>query len=561
MGKSLLKSISQIVATLLIILVFSACSNNVKQVNISSDPDTENNEGLLATPPENGDGLLGAQEDDVEKDEQFISEDEKWGRVAEGMLGTHGELVKTYDGYLGYGYNMITAAYYNQKDINSAHPVVDMNALAKKDLVYVEEEKANFTDPKKIIHSSTKEYAQELAANASVRGNFPLSGSFKTNFKIDTSYQMTSDQRLVTLQSNLETRKDYILENSAELLADHLMQGFINSVKKLSADESDVTIAEFVKKYGTHVLTNVTMGGRFDLNYLYTKKSTDQKTDVEASLQASYRYVSGSASSKDSETKKEIEENSSIHIKTYGGSVTVDPGSIEKAMADYKEWSTKVQDGHITLVDASEVIPIWEIIAEMENGKYIAQSEAVRKYCEKKAAEVSNDFKNTIGVKTNTVYISEVYIGSGKTAEEAKNALRNKGILEHHIVNLDLNKNAGGKWIFLGYKTSGAKDHAITHLVADYYSKEQSKDITYKGWNMKALTNDLNEGAGGKYIYLYYTRDPKAGEPITEIKSQDGGAFEYGNADGYKAIRCVTNEEAMNFNMGTEGNNLYLWYK
>lgn len=52
----------------------------------------------MSTSSESEGGLLGAMPSDdddydevVEKDEDYISEDEKWGRIAEGMLGEQGE--------------------------------------------------------------------------------------------------------------------------------------------------------------------------------------------------------------------------------------------------------------------------------------------------------------------------------------------------------------------------------------------------------------------------------------------------------------------------------------
>ena len=316
-----------------------------------------------------------SSKDNIKSDQQYITEDEKWGRgyVAEGMLGAHGSIVDTYDGFLGYGYNMLTAAYYNHKDVNSAHPVVDMSALCTTQKVYVESDFVNYSDPKTYIASSTKEYAKDMSVKSSVSGDFPLAGSFDTNFGMQTTYQMTSNQRLATLQANLETRKDYILQNNATLLAQYVTDGFRSSLDEMSLSD----VKQFVTKYGTHVLTNVTMGGRFDLNYLYTSKSIGSTIDIEASLKASYRYISGSIDTKYKEAKKEIEDNSKIQIVTYGGSVTVNPTSVENAMASYAVWATQVQDGKVTLVDASEVVPIWEIIAAM-GADYTVKSDAIK---------------------------------------------------------------------------------------------------------------------------------------------------------------------------------------
>ncbi|NLC26009.1 MAG: hypothetical protein GX777_05220 [Fastidiosipila sp.] len=540
MKKVLYRKVSLLFAVILLCLGLFACKSSG---TIESDfLKAENDEQLQASSPDL----------DLEKDEEYITD---------GTLGSHGGIVSSYDGYLGYGYNMITAAYYNPKDINSAHPVVDMNALAGENKVYIDYN-TNFADPKTYILSSLKEYSEALSAKANVEGNFPLAGSIKANFGIDTSYQMTSNQRLATLQANLETRKDYIMENSPELLAKHVAGGFKTSVGKLSQNATDKAIKDFITKYGTHVLTNVTMGGRFDLNYLYTNKSGSESSDISASLQASYRYVKGSTDTNVKNAKKEIEENSNIKITTFGGSVTVDPVSIESAMASYSDWSSQVQAGKITLVDASEVIPIWEIVAAMDEN-YTSLSSAIKSYCEKEGVNTISRFKDTQGLPDPPkTYISDIYIGYGKSSAEAKGMLSNKGVLDENIVDLNLNENAGGNWIYLGYKKTTSKDKAITHILADYWSSARTDNIVSNGYEMQIIDSDLNRKAGGKYIYLYYTRDPKVGQPLTEIIYQHKDNIQGGSADGYSGLRCFTTGELMDLNMGTDGGDLiYLWFK
>ncbi len=557
MNKFSLKSVGLLLTALLICSSLSACKGTSF---LGSNPNTSKGDG----------GLLGGTPDDKvsdnEKDKEYISEDEKWGRVAEGMLGNNGEIVKKdYDGYLGYGYNMITSPYYNHRSINDGHPVLDMAKLVAEDKVYVNNTSANFAEPKIYIHNSTKEYAEEMSAKAGLRGKFPLSGSFKVNFKIDSSYEMKSNQRLLTLQANLETRRDYVSGSSAKLLAQYLSDDFIDDVKDLSAEN----VANFVETYGTHILTNVTMGGRFDLNYLYTNKSTNEITNMEASLRASYRYISGSTDTSNKEDRKEVEENSSLQVRTYGGTVTVDPTTVQGALSSYKEWSQSVQNGMISFVDASEVFPIWDVIDELyklqetdENKQqYAGKSDTVKKYCEDKASGEFNKFKKTVGVDIPKNYISDIYIGTGSSSDEAKNKLRSKGVLENNIVNLDLNHEAGGDWIYLGYKLTTKKSEGITYLVADFYGKKKSNDIKYNDWNMTIIPTDLNKGARGKYIYLYYTKNPKANdEPITAIKYQRDEQFEYGNGDGWEAVLCVDDGDPMDFNKGAGGSFIYLWY-
>lgn len=543
------KTMGILLSMVLFCSTFISCSDTKENSSKLSDS--------MSTSSESEGGLLGAMPSDdddydevVEKDEDYISEDEKWGRIVEGMLGEQGEVVDKYNGFLGYGYNMITSAFYNQNDIDSAHPVVNVNLLAQQGKIYIDDANVAYSYFDILISNSTKNYAESLSQKASVRVIVPLTGSFKANFNRDTSFEMTSNQRLITTHAYLQKRKDYILENSPELLAGNLADGFKESVEKIYKNPTDKDIINFIDMYGTHVLTSVIMGGRFDLNYIYTSESTIDDQEIFATAQATYRYVTGNTEQKYKEAKSKIEEKSEIYIRTYGGSLTVNPTTIDMAISSYTEWSQQVENGKTTLVNAHEVVPIWDIINAMGE-EYSGFANAVKEYCEKEISSTFGKFKDTKGVVPPAkTYISEIYIGYGNSEIAAKAMLYNKDIPSSNIINLDLNKGAGGEWIYLGYKTTNSRDEAITNIVADYYGKKQSKNIQYEDSEMQIINVDLNKGARGKYIYLYYTRDSKAGKPITDIKGLVGKDVDMESLNGYNGVICTTNGQLMDFNKG-----------
>ena len=68
-------------------------------------------------------------------------------------------------------------------------------------------------------------------------------------------------------------------------------------------------------------------------------------------------------------------------------------------------------------------------------------------------------------------------------------------------INVDLNQGAGGDFIYLCYKRGvGAP---ITGLAVTVNSGSPPSDAEYVRWNL-----DLNRNAGGAYIYLWYSKDP-----------------------------------------------------
>ncbi|MBT2210226.1 MULTISPECIES: hypothetical protein [Actinomadura] len=110
----------------------------------------------------------------------------------------------------------------------------------------------------------------------------------------------------------------------------------------------------------------------------------------------------------------------------------------------------------------------------------------------------------------------------------------------------DLNKGAGGAYLYLAFETDGSEE-----AVSDIYfllSKEQDPPDGYI-----KIDTDLNKGAGGAYIYLTFTRtaDYAPIQYLTVVSSSDPNA----NApDGYTRID-------VDLNKGAGGKYIYLCYR
>ena len=116
-----------------------------------------------------------------------------------------------------------------------------------------------------------------------------------------------------------------------------------------------------------------------------------------------------------------------------------------------------------------------------------------------------------------TDYVTDVMlIGAGKSINTLKSKYQDEGWT---LIDQDLNKGAGGAYVFLLYKKGTDKSQAIT----DFYIKvtdspDHPETMTYNnrtyyltpGGGNDDFNNggrDLNRSAGGKFIYLYYTKD------------------------------------------------------
>jgi len=120
------------------------------------------------------------------------------------------------------------------------------------------------------------------------------------------------------------------------------------------------------------------------------------------------------------------------------------------------------------------------------------------------------------------------------------------------LVDADLNKGAGGEYIYLSYNTTNDPDKALKDIRVTF-----GKSSTLPGAYDKN-PHDLNKGAGGKYIYLWTSTDSSVGKPIKAID-----VFYGQNADmptGYTVVKHDSSGEAADLNSGAGGDYIYLGF-
>jgi len=158
-------------------------------------------------------------------------------------------------------------------------------------------------------------------------------------------------------------------------------------------------------------------------------------------------------------------------------------------------------------------------------------------------------------------YISELKVaGDGDKASNAKGRLSGYTVLDH-----DLNEFAGGDYVYLGSKTTTNVNDAIRGLILRKSSStDNPKEFSWGGvkWTRIASENlhnsgDLNSGADGKFIWLYYTKDPNYGSPITKI----GISCNNHNTTKYTNLVYTCNGGNRDLNQGADGAFLYLNYE
>lgn len=180
-------------------------------------------------------------------------------------------------------------------------------------------------------------------------------------------------------------------------------------------------------------------------------------------------------------------------------------------------------------------------------------------------SNVTNDMNFYPVWKSTQKFISELRVVWHGSYNDCINELTGKG---YTPIYTDLNKSAGGDYIYVGYKTTTDINNAITGIGAITSSdpfllvpEHRDKNITKNGIQYTSVGGfgstycaDLNKDAGGKYIFLYTTKDKRAGNPITNISIPAYGSSQsaWGLSNSGKRIVCVNldNNSAQDFNEG-----------
>ncbi len=185
--------------------------------------------------------------------------------------------------------------------------------------------------------------------------------------------------------------------------------------------------------------------------------------------------------------------------------------------------------------------------------------------------------QNANGETAGFRYITNLsaYVGYFKPNEEDKDEL---AYTTSYLLSTDMNKGVtGSRYIYLGYQRSYDSDAAITDIMAVRSSKKTSNDFLVKwvaGHYLYDSKNgeqwipgkfviyyraadglDFNKGAGGDYIYLYYTRDSSVASPITDLVVTTG-KNNY-NMDGYISVKFDDGSVA-DMNKKAGGDYIYL---
>jgi len=156
-----------------------------------------------------------------------------------------------------------------------------------------------------------------------------------------------------------------------DLLNQYLTPEFLNNLNTYTAEQ-------LVERYGTHVMLDISIGGRLRFDYSGFIENESDMTKKASTLKAglglpifSALNINITASSTKAEMTKSASEtrNKEFSMKFYGGtnsgrSITFDQNGNTSETINLASWEQSVNDGNAALIDVGKAVYLYDFIAD-----------------------------------------------------------------------------------------------------------------------------------------------------------------------------------------------------
>ena len=292
---------------------------------------------------------------------------------------------------LGFGYD-ITGDYLNPMSVRN--PILDIERYYKEQPKRVIVETATSGTDKIFCGADSEDYLEDITneytASASAKGlkigdKALFSGSISFNENLKTKEEYSSKYSFASYDA-VRSIKSLRVYGDAEYMAEYLTPEFLEDLNRLSP-------RRLVEIYGTHVLTDINIGGRYRLLYRSTIEKTTNRSEkkriVKAGLDATINGVEGSAGyehTNEAITNKAKEnQHSELFVTFYGGDAPCASFNLETekpTVHDIDEWrkSLSLNNANLTNINWNETFPLYYFIKDPQ--KKEAVKKAIEDYIE-----------------------------------------------------------------------------------------------------------------------------------------------------------------------------------
>lgn len=381
---------------------------------------------------------------------------------------------------LGFGYDL-TGEFANSDW--SRFQVLDVTRLQAEKPGYVDVSGAEATTEFFVAGKNAEDYTQQLTIKANVSFDPYSTGTGKdatTAYKgaIDASFSNTnkfSSQYIYASYSRVAVKKGLKLIPDINLLQQYLTPVFTSRLQTAS-------LQDLVHDFGTHVLTNIKLGGEVMVTYQAETRSSDRATAAGAGVKAAYGAVLG-LNVNYSQQDKQTNSKEEVRVRTVGGdaSKAIAPTTVSfsadgtpNRTFDTSGWSAGITDANAELIKINEngAIPLWAFVADPT--KRQALKDYIKQYMQDNTIRLSYD-------SDPNVNFYSTLDGMGDYAEGGGVALGN------------LNGNATTDAIFMVYDAPSGPNQ-FRYQIA--YDMSYGRPGSLSGVKYVSGLGDISEGSG-----------------------------------------------------------------
>ncbi|MDR1398843.1 MAG: hypothetical protein LBJ41_02845 [Treponema sp.] len=399
--------------------------------------------------------------------------------------------------FLLYGYDVIKSSYINRSDVKMGHPILDVNKVNTLDLVRQSATTSSFWES--ASGESVKELFESLNASASVAYKGALF-SGKVSAEFSTSSSSKQIVRYAKGRGFQITKEEFLRQTSPSVLKNLLDNTFKDDIMEQSA-------SYILATYGTHLIARSYWGGEAEFNYSYTGTELKNDQDIKAALNASYGGFNGEASVENKKNAQELNSNSTFFSSSRGGANT-SWVTAEQFTAGYADWvqTVKNQPDLCGIPNFNnDLIPIWSIAKEVSSTRAALIEQEFNKIAS--AQGVALDGYKYVPPAPVYSYVTDINVIEQR-GDGVPSGYTNLVKTDMYNPNgggvLDANQGAGGAWIRIPYKIAQDNNHNAIAEIRVVNTGGSGSAPNNAGWN--TISFDLNKGAGGPYLWLLYRK-------------------------------------------------------
>ena len=251
---------------------------------------------------------------------------------------------------------------------------------------------------------------------------------------------------------------------------------------------------EIFRRYGTHLIRSFRIGGRMVMEFSMKDRGGKSISEVKAAAEAKYKSISANVSEEYKKMAEYFTSRSEIALWTIGGSPAV-LVDWEDRKDVMKTWVDSLEEMP-AMYQVQTEIPLWELVKDQELSRKLETG--FRAHYQEALLEAIQKIP----------YITDlrVILSGGSSIG---NLLKEGDIVTKKNPttspsNCDLNEKAGGKYIYLVYRLGRDVSKKVKDIRVISHGGDDRKPFPP---DYTIIEQDLNKKAGGHYIYLEYKND------------------------------------------------------